>query len=75
MNDQIYHRLRGLIASSAFLALLGGGALAQGVPVVDGQSFAEKLRAFAQLERDEDTQVDKANNRAEIKDFQQQQDH
>ena len=73
MNDQIYHRLRGLIASSAFLALLGGGALAQGVPVVDGQSFAEKLRAFAQLERDEDTQVDKANNRAEIKDFQQQQ--
>lgn len=73
VNEQTYHKRLGLAASATVLALLCGGAMAQGVPVYDGQSFAERLRAYAQLERDEDTQVAKATNRAEIQDFEKQQ--
>jgi len=73
VNDRTYHKRSGLIVSAAILALLSGGAAAQGVPVYDGKSIAERLRAYAQLERDEDTQVEKATNRAEIQDFERQQ--
>lgn len=73
VNDRTYHKRSGLIVSAAILALLSGGATAQGVPVYDGKSIAERLRAYAQLERDEDTQVEKATNRAEIQDFERQQ--
>jgi len=73
VRDLRGHKLRCLIASSAMFALLASGAMAQGVPVSDGKSFAERLRAFAQLERDEDTQVEKATNRAEIREFEKQQ--
>jgi len=40
---------------------------------LDTRGFTEKLQAYLHLERDEDTQVDKANNRADIKDFEKQQ--
>jgi len=73
VNDRTYHKRSGLIVSAAILALLSGGATAQGVPVYDGKSIAERLRAYAQLERDEDTQVENATNRAEIQDFERQQ--
>lgn len=58
---------------SAALSAYAGAVMAQGVPVFDAQAFAKKLEIFRQLERDEDTQVEKANNRAEIRSFQQQQ--
>jgi len=52
---------------------VASGALAQGVPIIDAEAFAEKLKAYVHLEHDYDTQVEKANNRAELKDFEQQQ--
>ncbi len=61
------------VAGALALALVAGAGDAQGVPVIDRASLAERLRAFMQLERDEDTQVEKANNRAEIRDFEQRQ--
>ena len=73
VNDRTHQKRSCLIVSAAILALLSGGAAAQGVPVYDGKSIAERLRAYAQLERDEDTQVEKATNRAEIQDFERQQ--
>ena len=61
------------IGAAIVAVLLGSSAMAQGVPVVDGQSFAERLRGYLHLEHDEDTQVEKATNRAEIRDFENQQ--
>lgn len=48
-------------------------AFAQGVPVTDARTFTERLQAYLHLERDEDSQVQKADNRAEIQDFEKQQ--
>ena len=48
-------------------------SLAQGVPVFDASAFQQKLEAFLHLEQDQNTQVEKVNNRADIRDFEQQQ--
>ncbi|KIT16573.1 lytic transglycosylase domain-containing protein [Jannaschia aquimarina] len=59
--------------AAAALAALCHSSLAQGVPTIDGRTLAEKLQAYLHLERDEDTQVAKAQNRADIQDFKAQQ--
>lgn len=43
------------------------------VPTLDPRTFIEKLNSFRLLEKDEDTQVEKATNRAELNDFGKQQ--
>jgi hypothetical protein len=67
-------KLKGSAAVSVVvLAICTSAAAGQGVPAIDPSNLAERLRAFVQLERDEDTQVEKATNRAEIQDFESQQ--
>lgn len=62
-------------ASGAVLALClsASASWSQGVPVIDGQNLAERLRGYLHLERDEDSQVEKARNRAEIREFENEQ--
>lgn len=63
------------LAAAIGLFCLGPAATAaaQGVPVLDGQAFAQRLEIFRHMERDEDSQVEKAGKRAAQKDFRQQQ--
>ncbi|WP_458792582.1 lytic transglycosylase domain-containing protein [Yoonia sp. MH D7] len=72
MADQL--RVSKRIAGAALVVgLLESTAFAQGVPVIDGQTLAERLHGYLHLETDEDTQVEKATNRAEIRAFENQQ--
>jgi hypothetical protein len=71
--DLTTHIKRRVGVSVLAIAVCATAGFAQGVPVTDPSNLAERLRAYVNLERDEDSQVEKANNRAEIKDFEQQQ--
>jgi len=62
-----------IVGAALVVGLLGSTAFAQGVPVIDGQNLAERLRGYLHLETDEDTQVEKATNRAEIRAFENEQ--
>lgn len=54
--------------SGALMTLLGSGAVwAQGVPVFDGPTQVERLQILLQMETDEDTQVEKAEKRSNLK--------
>jgi len=61
------------LAGVAVAGLLAGPAAAQGVPIVDGRNLGERLRVFLNLEEDRDTQVEKANKRADMQDFENAQ--
>lgn len=66
-------RSKRIISMCLALGVQSQVAFAQGVPVTDARTFAERLQAYLHLERDEDSQVQKADNRAEIQDFEKQQ--
>lgn len=61
------------IAALTLWACTVGMVQAQGVPTADIQGFVKRLEIFQNMEKDADTQVEKAQKRADIRNFEARQ--